>query len=193
MKFDFKKAFSPLLAIFGGVASLLLMIVSYAKVTFSNFPPEAFCGYELIKLGDTSIKSTTEVVLRSIGKELGGSFFFVLVSVLQIIAIAASALLIVAGVAGLLKRLGAVDIFAKIRLSERSAYRALFASLFITFMLSAIFTIVLVFVNLYKLEGFVSATYFGIEPAAGFYILTVFSALVFGAYALYADKTADGE
>ena len=188
MKFDLKRLFAPVLCIFTGIASLLLMLVNYAAVAL-GLEDAALSGFDLIKFGDGSAKAAVEAVLSLFGKEVGGGFLFALISVFEILAIGWSAALILLGTLALLREIKLVDVFAKLKVDSDKACGLAITVSFALSMIIAICTLILTFMNLYKIDAF--NVYVGFKTYVGFYILPVFSSLAVLAYFFVGKQ--DGE
>ena len=174
MKFNLKRAFTPLVCTAIGLLNLIFMSMNYVALFAAHSGERisyGFNAYACTAFGDGSVGNHLEIFLTSIGKDANLRFFLSISSLVLILLIIMSTILLIVGVFGLLKELFGFNWLDCVnsRVLQYIARRTLLVQgLLVGF--SAMLTLITSIANLYTTYDVL----FGLRPGIGWYFLLVF-------------------
>lgn len=179
-----KKLLSPIFYLLSGLAGLLTMLISFAKV--AGFASAKYSAYELIDFSNGSAESVLELALFPFAKQVSAPFIFTVIAIAFIVFTVLFALTVIVGALMLLRDVMGLDLLGKIRLNAAKVGSLLLRVEVVLLIAVDLMFILCAFLNLYTLEGTMIV---GLQPDAGFYVMTGVFALIFILHELYIVKS----
>ena len=194
MTINLKRIYKYLFYASAGLFNLLFMIMNYAVLFISaegESETKAFSAYGCMKFGDESLGNMLTKFIEGMGKDPHLTFLTVFISIIMILLIIVSAVLLLAGVAGLVKELAKVNILGPLDGAIASRVSSIaFTANFIMHVVSAVLLILTSLINLYSGEFFGVKISMGMRPGLGMYFLLVLAVGTWVAVKVLAKKLA---